>query len=407
MATLQTPQLERASFRGVLFTCTSHDVKAGRRTADHVFPKRDLGYREDMGRADREFTLTAYLNGDNVFDQRDRLLAALEAPGPGELFHPWLGRLMVVAKPSSVREARNARRQAELSLTFIEAGRASVNTGWRDTRASLRKAVEDVDSAAKKSLSRRFSLARAPSFVKGDAAMVLEEAAVGGEDMRLNTPGQALSGFEVMRAIDTVVGIARSGTINPVSAVTGLSGMMLSLAGASPDQRRAFGNFERVFRRFGHMLPNIPLTTSNRRRQQQNRFALTDAVRLVGLGAAVLSAGSVQHRDYDEAVAWRSNVSDWCDEEAQAASVARDDDAFGAVTQLRAAYIERITEDIGTLARVRRVKLSNVVPTLTTAYRLYGDARRAVEIEERNRGRLVQGHPGFIPAETEVDLPSF
>lgn len=404
MATLQTPQLERASFRGVLFTCTSHDIKAGRRTADHVFPKRDLGYREDMGRADREFTLTAYLNGDNVFDQRDRLLAALEAPGPGELFHPWLGRLMVVAKPSSVREARNARRQAELSLTFIEAGRASVNTGWRDTRASLRTAAKAVAPAAETSLANRYSQSRTPGFVKGDASMVLTEAAVGGEQIRLNTPGQALSGFEVMRAIDTVLSTATTGIASPAKIVTGLSGMMLSLAGASPDQRRAYHNFESVFRRFGSLLPGIPLTTSNRRRQRQNRDALTSTVRLLALSSAVQVAASVPHRDYQEAVTWRTRVCEWCDEETQAASAARDDELFGAVTGLRTAYVDRVTEDIGTLAPVRAVRLPTVMPTLAAAYRIHGDARRAEEVEARNRSRMTQLHPGFLPADAEVDF---
>lgn len=406
MSTITVPKLETASFRGVLFTCTSHEVKAGRRHADHVYPQRDLGYREDLGRADREFTLSAYVNGDNVFDQRDRLLAALEAPGPGELFHPWLGRLMVVAKPSSVREARNARRQAELSLTFIEAGRASVVTAWRDTRAALRTAAKAATPAAETSLASRYSQVRTPGFVKSDASMVLTEAAVGGEQIRLNTPGQALSGYEVMRAVDTVVSVAQNGLTNPTQIVSGLSGMMLSLAGASPDERRAYQNFESVFRRFGAFLPSIPLTTSSRRRQKQNRDALTDVTRLLALGTAVQVAGSVPHRDYTEAVQWRSRVCDWCDEEAQAASQARDDGAFTAITDLRTAYVGRISEDIGTLARVRTMSLPTVTPTLVAAYSLYGDARRAEEIEERNRKATVQGHPGFLPARTDLDFAS-
>jgi prophage DNA circulation protein len=155
MSTITTPKLETASFRGVLFTCTSHEVKAGRRHADHIYPQRDLGYHEDLGRADREFTLSAYLVGDNAFSQRDRLLEAFEARGPGELFHPWLGRLTVVAKPSTFRESRSTRRLVELSLTFVEAGRASVVTAWRDTRASLRTAAKAVAPAAEVSLGSR------------------------------------------------------------------------------------------------------------------------------------------------------------------------------------------------------------------------------------------------------------
>lgn len=405
MATLQTPQLERASFRGVLFTCTSHDVKAGRRTADHVFPKRDLGYREDMGRADREFTLTAYLNGDNVFDQRDRLLAALEAPGPGELFHPWLGRLMVVAKPSSVREARNARRQAELSLTFIEAGRASVNTGWRDTRAGLNTSLKKLTPACELSLSKNFSLARAASFVTADGINTMVEAAVGGEVVRGMLTG-VREGFALMRSVDNMVSTARTLIKNPAAIVGAASGMMFQLAGASPDVRRIATGIDQTFRTFGDALSAIPLTTTNRLAQQLNRSALTRVTRVLALGAATSAASQIQHRDYDEAVTWRTRISDWCDDEIASASRARDDTISSAVRDLRTSYVDRVTEGMASLASVRSVSLPTVMPSLVAAHRLYGDARRAVDVADRNINSVVQGHPGFLPASQSIDVPS-
>ena len=94
MAQQSQPKLARASFRGVSFVCTAHDLKAGRRIADHVFPQRDLGYHEDMGRQDREVSLTAYLNGDDAADQPELGRAFIRAAARALQPH---GRLLLVA----------------------------------------------------------------------------------------------------------------------------------------------------------------------------------------------------------------------------------------------------------------------------------------------------------------------
>lgn len=404
MAQVMQPKLARASFRGVSFTCTAHDLRAGRRIADHIFPQRDLGYHEDMGRQDREVSLTAYLNGDDSAAQRDRLLVAVEAAGPGELFHPWLGRMMVVVRSATVRESRNQRRHVEITLTFVEAGTAAVMTPLIDTVAPLRTAVTALTTAAEAALARRFDLRRAAGFVKQDAQLVFGEAAVGGEVIRLNTPGHAARGYAVTQAIDAV---ARLGTQGPVLAgeiARSLGGMMALLAEVSPDPRRGVENFTEAFQDFGAALPAIPLTTSNRRRQQQNRSVLTDIVRMLGLGGAVGLAARIPFQDYSDAVTGRSRIADWCDAEAATASQARDDDSFGAITGLRTAFVDHVTAGMGTLARARNVTLPTAMPSLVAAHRLYGDARRGVDLAVRNRRVLPQGHPGLLPPQVALSM---
>lgn len=404
MAQVTQPKLAKASFRGVPFTCTAHDLRAGRRIADHIFPQRDLGFHEDMGRSDREVSLTAYLNGDDAEAQRDRLLAAVEAAGPGELFHPWLGRMIAVVRSATVRESRTQRRHVEISLTFVEAGSAAVVTPLIDTAAPLRLAISGLTAAAETALAGRFDLRRLPGFVKQDALAVFTEAAVGGEMIRLNTPGHAARGFAITQAIDAV---ARLGTRGPVSAgeiARSLGGMMGLLAEVSPDPQRGVENFTEAFQTFGSALPNIPLTTSNRRRQQQNRSALTDAVRMLGLGGAVSLAARIPFQEYGEAVAWRTRISDWCDSEAASASLARDDDSFSALTGLRTGFVDHVTAGMGTLARARDVTLPTAMPSLVAAHRLYGDARRGEEVAARNRRLLPQGHPGLLPPNVALSM---
>lgn len=405
MAQQSQPKLARASFRGVSFVCTAHDLKAGRRIADHVFPQRDLGYHEDMGRQDREVSLTAYLNGDEVGDQRDRLLAAIEAPGPGELFHPWLGRLMVVVKSSTFRESRAARRLVEVSLSFVEAGLSQFPQAVRDGASGIRAALDGLTAATGAVLGQRLSLNGVPGFVKGDAGATLFDAAVALEQVRLALPGQAGLGYPVMRSIDAVADLARGPLKGGAGEIVStLDTALRTLGRAAPDAARAYGAFEQAFQGFGLGLPSIPLTTSNRIRQKQNRDALTDSVRWLALGTSVGLAGEAQPETYPDAVRWRSRVCDWCDGEAEAASRTRTDKGFNALTALKTAFVDHLTAGMGTLAPVRQVQLTTPMPSLALAYRDYGDARRGESLARRNRDVLRSGHPGMILAGVALDL---
>ncbi|KJV08542.1 hypothetical protein VZ95_17150, partial [Elstera litoralis] len=186
--------------------------------------------------------------------------------------------------------------------------------------------------------------------------------------------------------------------------VSTLDTALRTLGRAAPDPGRAYGAFEQAFQGFGLGLPSIPLTTSNRLRQKQNRDALTDATRWLALGTAVGLAGAAKPETYPEAVRWRSRVCDWCDVEAEAASRTRADKASTPSPRCRTAFVDHLTAGMGTLAPVRQVQLTTPMPSLALAYRDYGDARRAEGLARRNRDVLRAGHPGMIPAGVALDL---
>ena len=58
------------------------------RTATNPIPKI-------WGKVTFRPSITAYVVGDDCFDQRDRLIDALNKPGPGTLVHPTYGELKV------------------------------------------------------------------------------------------------------------------------------------------------------------------------------------------------------------------------------------------------------------------------------------------------------------------------
>ena len=110
-----------ASFRGVPFEVELGEDIVGRDSVLHQFPKRDLPYSEDMGKAARIIDITGFVGGANWLDARDALIAALNQPGPGVLVHPWYGELTVCTNgPSKVRQQGGVSRVVAFSMSFVE-----------------------------------------------------------------------------------------------------------------------------------------------------------------------------------------------------------------------------------------------------------------------------------------------
>lgn len=89
---------------------------------------------EDLGKITFRPSITAYVVGDDCFDQRDRLIDALNKPGPGTLVHPTYGELKVcVDGEVRVSTSKSEGRIVRFDLKFVEAGELSYPTsgGWR------------------------------------------------------------------------------------------------------------------------------------------------------------------------------------------------------------------------------------------------------------------------------------
>lgn len=123
-----------ASFRGVKFFIESAENSIGRRYALHEFPERDEPYSEDLGRSDREFAFSAYIIGDNYFDDREALIKALEQSGAGVLEHPYRGRFNAVLLSANIRESSNEGRICRFDLRFREQNIIQLTTSVANTK---------------------------------------------------------------------------------------------------------------------------------------------------------------------------------------------------------------------------------------------------------------------------------
>ena len=122
-------RLQDASFRGVPFKVEEESAGTGRRVETHEYPNRDKPYTEDLGKITFRPSITAYVVGDDCFDQRDRLIDALNKPGPGTLVHPTYGELKVcVDGEVRVSTSKSEGRIVRFDLKFVEAGELSYPT---------------------------------------------------------------------------------------------------------------------------------------------------------------------------------------------------------------------------------------------------------------------------------------
>lgn len=403
-------RLQPASFRGVPFEVESDSSPAGRRTQTHEFVQRDQPFVEDLGRKTREFKMTAFVGGADCFEKRDALLAELDTPGPGELVHPWLGKLNVTAGDGcEYSHDRNEGGLVRFSLVFVEAGEKGFPVGTPNTGRQLVKSSGGLVDVAQSKFLESMELVNA-----GRAKMTALQNAV----MAPYNAAQAHFGTAV-RALGSVTGFAETLIGSPsafLSLFSSLRGGVVGLGGN-------LGGFSS----FGASLQSLlgksqsaqglsesyayagDSTTSQVAQASQRlvRDALLVQIAVEAAAMPVLVAPpalpAVPSLDQqiaqpvdraevpvvDDVLVVRAAVTAafW------AASLDADHERFEQLEAVRKAAFRHLTAVAAAGVRLVEITPRATEPALVLAYRRFGDASRAGEIVTRNRIR----HPGFVP----------
>lgn len=161
-------RLQDASFRGVPFKVESEGAPVGRRVETHEYPNRDKPYTEDLGKVTFRPDITAYVVGDDCFDQRDRLIEALNKPGPGTLVHPTYGELSVCVNGEiKVGTTSSEGRMVRFDLLFVEAGELSYPTAGAATANNLVSSCSALDDCISDNFDE-FGMDGMADFIQGD-----------------------------------------------------------------------------------------------------------------------------------------------------------------------------------------------------------------------------------------------
>lgn len=118
MTIFNTDKLRVASFKGVEFQYQDSTIDGGRKTVTHEYPDSRIRYVEDLGKLEKTFAITAIVDNNTSYTDRDILIDVLEEEGIGVLIHPEYGTHNVALKGYSVNNNINNLGISTFNLTF-------------------------------------------------------------------------------------------------------------------------------------------------------------------------------------------------------------------------------------------------------------------------------------------------
>ncbi len=405
-------KLREASFRGVPFFVEAGGLTAGRRLQVHEYPQRDNPYPEDMGRAARDITITAFLVGENALSDGERLLQALEASGAGTLVHPWMGQMQVVAQPSRMSQGRDSNGVVQIEFSFVEAGALAFPSGGISTSSISKLQGGLLQDASTKDFLKTFGVDGYPSFVSDDALTSLESSldAAGGNFSYL--PGFSGNLNSILADLGGLVGIPSTLVTRVFSLFSGnepkvvtppasnrtlstvVSSTAANTASTSAQTQASYRYINTLVAATSNPVlaaqptPD-PTLAPSRQQVKNNANAVSAIARQALLVEAVKVSSTLPAHVFDDVIAVRNNLTSALDAETLTAS----DDLYPVLTNTRVAVHKDLTRRAQDAARLRNIQLPDTTPSLALAYDLYEDAGRAQEIVDRNK--VI--HPGFTP----------
>jgi len=385
----------RATFRGVAFLVSSGELSGGRRTVRHEFPQREPGVVEDLGRRGREFPVEGYVTGDDCDAQRDRLLAALEAKGPGELVHPRFGTRRACVDGFRVRESSTETRISYFSITFREAEQEAAAPVATAAGGAKLRSTAAVVLAALRQVAERAQSPGLPASGAANVATIVDAAAVGLEAAL----APLVTVTQEAAALKRRVAAMRVGAVLLAARPAELLDEVVALFADVPSlpAREGVGGMLRA-RSFSPAGERPAASTTTREVEQAVFDVLLLATRCACVVQASVLASTADWDSYDEAVEARDAIAAALDEEAEFAS----DDLFGQLQQLRADLVRSVPGADSDLPRLVRYTPPTTVPSLVLTHTLYGDLALEADVVRRNSVL----HPGFVIGGVELEVLS-
>ena len=387
-------RFQTGSFRGAEFLIEQATLNGGRRTALHEFPRREKHYSEDLGLKAKTRRIECMVVGADYMQARDALIDALDAQGPGELVHPYQGRMRVQIQDYDLTESTREGGMARFSISFVLAGEQPQPTGNTDTAHAVDAAADDAAAAAADDFGSDFDVDGQPGWVAEDAVSRLDDALASMQVLAGSRPLLAGDIYSVNTTLASLRGTLATAIHTPQTLAT-------DIAAATRDMAALFAPADGyvVMQSLAdqHPAPVWPAAaTAPRARRQQNGTAIAALFRRAArIEQARISAG-YETDSSARAIDLRNRLSEALDAEACVAA----DDVYLAIMDLRAAMVSDLTARAAMLPQVAAWTPPATLPALALAQRIYGDGLRDQDIVSRNDVR----HPGFVPGGRALEV---
>ena len=388
-------EYRKASWKGVPFLVRTDTTTVGRRGDLYEFPHGEHTGWRDLGIKAAEFSIEGYLIGADHHRQAAAMKAAAESPGPGILVHPIYGETLVACRSLTItHEIKDARRITTLSFDFVRVG----SDAFPGIASALPIFFDELDvfiDVVRSNFLATWAIDDVPlyqvqdsrnAFVRIADLLYRELYAYGRADK------DTQDAFTLLRVARLGYG-SISGENVLLTVHRGIEAIYESASAADAiDAMRSI--------RMALNAP-MPVTDASTRNVQALR-SLTSRLLASYSALATTDLVSPSIDDVHRSIAF---VQDILDEEERLASDQCDGDVVSAIRRVRPRIQERLLQLIydagGSVRYAYPVEIPGGMPSLVLAHYVYGDARRAAEIEASNGAPLAMSAPKKVRLFTE------
>ena len=383
---------QTASFRGVPFLIGTLDTGGGRKKIKHEYPNSDRRTFEDMGLLGDTFNIVGKVKTSTDFTIRDRLKAALDQSGPGELVHPTFGTFTVDALPYGLSESTSFVGEARFTMIF-ERSEADIFPTQTTVKTSLIKSQSDaVLASVETDVEEEFSvLANIKSNYQSAQAKLQE---IGSEFTQI---GRAVSSVTSVissftATVTTFVNGIVSNIFAPALLADSITDMFLEFDTLAPDALGQFELAKQLFG-FGSTDPIIEPTTVAREQKSNNQIILNSTIRANAIALAYNNAANIDYANELEVL----EVQQALEDEYQSLIIdsGLSGDTLEALQELRNSS-RLFFDDISiSVAKISNITV-NPIPMSILSYQYYGSTDNTEELINLNDIRDVSIVSGAV-----------
>jgi len=294
------------SFKEIPIRIRSGSVTGGRKFVKKEFPNRDTQTIEDLGLQPRSYQLEIIISDrgktpDNLtpkedyFQYRDKLLAAIEAKGPGVLIHPLYGRIEnVVATTLSINENFSAFGESILSVSFEVNDSTGIPVLTVTDISQLSQERANVVAAVTKSITDNYSVTT--KFLNNfqDAKDKVTEVI----DTAVEATSFIGAAADEINEFNSFIGQTTANinslVVDPQALAQNVSNLFSNINGLFSTTENTAKAFQGMFGFGGGDEDDVNTTTAGLTERKQNRGVLNRAINAQALGYAYVAVSQIE-----------------------------------------------------------------------------------------------------------------
>lgn len=378
MTIFNSKKLNQASYKGVDFNYQDTTIAGGRKTVTHEYPDSKIRNVEDLGGLEKIFTVTAVIDTNVSYADRDNFINILEEEGIGTLIHPEFGTHNVTLISYSTNSSITKFGWAAFDLNFEvseDTRLPSTSNNKKGLLATLKtkllgnnEAAFDSAWSSVKSKKREFDAAVETTQKTSEEIQRVSATVEGSVD-----------------GISDYVTVLNELVADASSLVQQPSVLSSKLTTAFNNLELAYNSSDDVFnvvrKLFGFNQGNNAFGNSGQQANIRNNDAqINNFVNAAALAVAYNAAVNINYSNFDEI----SNVNNILEEGFESLPLNLDRTVLDNLIEMRLATTTTLTNTGITLPRVVTLKTKRVSLNVLV-YSLYGSNEKKNQIKNLNQ----------------------